>query len=529
MDNADANTTLMEKISRNIGGVLSQQTVALALLLGAAAFSLYYLVVAVDQPLLESFGFRKTQTALSAYYFVKNGVRIDYWTPVIGQGWSIPFEFPIYQAIVAFVVKLIGTPLAATGRVVSWLFMVACCWPLYMTLRQIRAKMATRYLCLALFVGAPEYVFWSSTFMIETAALFFTLFFIYYGARILMMEARAWDFALGCLFLTLAILQKSTTGLPIAILFSVLVAVIYLRPSTIRSNWQAFAAATVMVLIAVCIGSAWAFYADLVKIQNPIGTHLTASSLNKWNFGTFGQHISWKLWHDVLFDRVFGISAFGGIGLTILGVGLAIAPDGRQRKIILLALCAWILPFLIFTNLNIVHDYYQSSSTVFLLLAIGLAVAVIFEQLLATRQVLQNVAITWLVVANFVSFMTNDAPLRSAKITASNNLTLKISDFVRAHTTEDDTVVWYGFDWSSEAAFYSERKSLTVPPWDDFEEDTIANWNKYLDHEPKAFVVCGSKNKEKILAALRAKYQRFPEQEIDACHVFLRYPALTPR
>jgi hypothetical protein len=92
---------------------------------------------------------------------------------------------------------------------------------------------------------------------------------------------------------------------------------------------------------------------------------------------------------------------------------------------------------------------------------------------------------------------------------------------------QDDTIVWYGFDWSSEVAFYSERKSLTVPTWYDF-QDTIDNTSNYLERAPSAFVVCDNPHKKDILAAIRAKHPEFPEQEVAACRVFLTDPGRPP-
>jgi hypothetical protein len=497
---------------------LSPQRVALFLLLLTVIFSLYYLLIALPQPLLEPHSFRQTQTALSARYLVKNGFSLDYWTPVLGQGWSIPFEFPIYQAIVAIIVKLTGEPLAATGRAVSWFFMVACCWPLYLTLRQFSVSVATSCFCLALFIGAPEYVFWSNTFMIETTALFFTLFFVYYAARILTDEAVFIDYALGAACLVAAMLQKSTTALPIALLFCVLCACIYLKPDKLKQSWRPLASSAVMIIIAVGVGFAWAHYTDLVKDQNPIGRLLTSSRLAGWNFGTLDQRLSSKLWHDVLYVRVFGGNLFGSIGLAILGVGIVVAHDSRSRRAIIVAAIAGLSPFLIFTNLHIVHDYYQMSTTVFLLVAVGLAAMAIFEQLLPDRPILRSVAMISMVVANFVSFQIYDEGYPRMPTTAG---LLKVTDFIRLHTSEDDTIVWYGFDWSSVAAYYSERKSLTIPPWRDFEIDAIVNTSKYLDRAPAAIVVCESPNKAKILTALREKYATVPVQEIDNCPIFM--------
>ena len=68
----------------------------------AAFFALYY----IHQPLIESHAFRQTQTALTSYWMLEEGWKIAYQTPVVGFPWAIPFEFPLYQSLVAGVVAL---------------------------------------------------------------------------------------------------------------------------------------------------------------------------------------------------------------------------------------------------------------------------------------------------------------------------------------------------------------------------------------------------------------------------------------
>lgn len=93
------------------------------------SYSLYITIKYVNQVPLELYSFRQTQTALTAYWFVKNGFSLAYETPVGGPPWSIPFEFPVYQYIVALASQITNNSLDATGRAVSFLFLVLCLIP----------------------------------------------------------------------------------------------------------------------------------------------------------------------------------------------------------------------------------------------------------------------------------------------------------------------------------------------------------------------------------------------------------------
>src|SRR5215468_4517134 len=88
---------------------------ALALVLAALlAHAVYYLAVGFDRPIYEQHGFRQTQTALSAYWILHGGPWLAYETPVLGAPWSLPFEFPTYQLVVAALARL-GVPLDQAG------------------------------------------------------------------------------------------------------------------------------------------------------------------------------------------------------------------------------------------------------------------------------------------------------------------------------------------------------------------------------------------------------------------------------
>ena len=68
--------------------------------------SILYLVLInilnIDNPIIDRNGFRQTQTAITSYYLFTDGISFKYMTPILGQPWSVPFEFPLYQFIVSY-------------------------------------------------------------------------------------------------------------------------------------------------------------------------------------------------------------------------------------------------------------------------------------------------------------------------------------------------------------------------------------------------------------------------------------------
>src|SRR5262245_29641268 len=60
----------------------------------------------LTSPLVEDHAFRQTQTAITVWTFVEDGISLwNYQTPVFGAPWRTPFEFPLYQASAALLVK----------------------------------------------------------------------------------------------------------------------------------------------------------------------------------------------------------------------------------------------------------------------------------------------------------------------------------------------------------------------------------------------------------------------------------------
>jgi hypothetical protein len=153
--------------------------------------------------------FRRTQTALSAYWILHGGPWLAYETPAVGYPWAIPFEFPVLQLVVALFAK-IGIPLDVAGHIVSFCFFLGCLVPLRMIFREGGLGTRTYLASSILFLTSPLYLYWSRAFLIESCALFFSLSWL----ALLMHFLRAGRLVtaiLATLCGCLAILAKATT------------------------------------------------------------------------------------------------------------------------------------------------------------------------------------------------------------------------------------------------------------------------------------------------------------------------------
>ena len=118
------------------------------------------------------------------------------------------------------------------------------------------------------------------------------------------------------------------------------------------------------------------------------------------------------------------------------------------------------LPFLLFTNLDLVHSYYQNANALLGLAAVALGIAVIAEM---GQPLLAGLVLAAIVAGQLVFFHNNYAPVIRSDLT-KNELYL-ISQSVKELVPADQGLLVLGQDWSSEIPYYSERKSLALPNW----------------------------------------------------------------
>jgi hypothetical protein len=447
-------------VDRFVRHELTLDRVLRALLALAFLFAFAVLCLGLFQPLLDQHAFRQTQTALTSYWLMRGGPIFSYETPVVGFPWSIPYEFPVYQIIVALLSGT-GVPLDAAGRIVSFAFFVGCLWPMHVLFRALRFDDAAFPCAAILFLLCPLYLYWGRTFMVETCALFFSFLWLAYLARFFAAPKPA-SASIAILAGSLGVLAKSTT-FPA---FAVLGGLLFLKEC--YAAWRAgiraertrpILLAILVIAVPFVIGGAWAVYADTVKEKNEIGAYLTSSGLALWNFGSWDQRVGATLWRDVVWQRVL-TDAFGYAAVPALALIGAALLSRRYAHAMLAAVAAFLVPFLVFTNLHIVHNYYQTANAIFIVVAAGLAVANVMR---LSRSWLGLLCLGLLAAgqlmyfrAAYASWLTNDfSPVP----------VFRIANIAKSVTPPDSSLLVIGDDWSSAIPYYAQRKSLVIPDW----------------------------------------------------------------
>jgi hypothetical protein len=410
---------------------------------------------------LDFIGFRQAQTALTAYFMVGQPPRLAYETPVVGPPWSIPFELPLYQWIVAANVRLFATPMDETGRAVSLLFFLLTLIPAYRLLAWLEFTHEHRLMALSVFLVSPFYIFWSRTFLIESTALFFSM--SYLAAALPAVEKPS----LGCLsaaflFGVVAALVKITT----CFVFSLLVLLYLLHVGRSRGR-DAFHAAELSrsFLLSMCLvgipfaaGWGWTRFADEQKALNPIGRHLTTSSevMHHWNYGSFEQRRQWATWGAILTPAHYAL----GHGIVFVFALLALFVARRRGRIFLACLLVYPIAPLVFTNLYSFHEYYAFANNVLLLAAVAVSLLALLERGGRCR------IVGSMGLAGFLALAVWRHQEYYRPIQAHNCAELNaVSDTIQRLTRPEDVLVILGCDWSSELPYYSRRRSLCIPFW----------------------------------------------------------------
>lgn len=151
-------------------------------MLGLITAGIAIRLININQPLLEFFPQRQTQTAEITRNIYKNGWP-DFWTPKVrylAAGEPIPYvlEFPLYNGIVAGLYHLFG-PNVLWGRIVSLTFFVGSSFIFYRLVKLSIIHYPSSIYALLFFIFSPLHILISRSFQPEELALFLFLLAVY--------------------------------------------------------------------------------------------------------------------------------------------------------------------------------------------------------------------------------------------------------------------------------------------------------------------------------------------------------------
>lgn len=405
----------------------------------------------LDAPLLDSHAFRQTQTVLSAYWLFEPFDLFAYITPVLGAPWSIPFEFPLYQLFVAVLAKLVpDLGFDASARLVSCFFSVLAALPLFHIVKRYAGNDITALTAQCFYLACPATLFWARTGMIESSALFFSLACFWY--LICLGDRPSWFFVFMAAICGITAALVKVTTIPVYMLAGYAhILVVNRRNAGMMRKLLLFILPGACSLLAVYL---WSRHADAVKLLNPIGAGLTADRLMQWNFGTLEQRLSGATWLEIATRLCkHSLTRGGAIVLTCATLYYCLYNSKKDKIFGILCFICFIIPMAIFTNLHYRHDYYQLSCLVFLLA--GCAFLMSPPNLFYKRHIIFVAIICIAFITGFNRYY------KLIKRSYTKDL-IPATKIVIDNTDKDSSMLAYGFDWSSEAVYYSQRKGLAM-------------------------------------------------------------------
>jgi hypothetical protein len=430
---------------------------ALGLFLAALAANVWFLFHG-EFSLRGVYEFRQVQTAITAYYFKHEGLKLAYDTPVLGPPWSIPMEFPTYQAVVAVVSNATGLDLETAGRLTSMFFFYAAIPAVLLLLRRWVPSRRERLVVASSILICPPFLLYSRTFLIESTALCLALWFLV--AFVAVLE-RPTVMTVGmCWFLgALACATKITTFAVVCVPAGLIVAA-YLRAQGDTGGdrrddrLRTVARAALGLGVPLLAGTAWIGYSDALKLRNPYGQLLTSEALRTWNLGTMAQRVSAEFWRKVGKVTLQDVLSVPAIVIAVVACWRI---DRAYRRLALFALLCYPGGFVLFANLYYVHDYYFYSSALFAAVALGVIAAGLLRAAWPSRPLAVAFVLVafggqiWAFSAGYKKF--GDQP-------ASPPPTM--AELVRRVTPPNDVVAILGMDWNGVIPYYAERRAIMM-------------------------------------------------------------------
>ncbi len=451
--------------------------------LAAILVAIAHLFIDWSAPLIDQHAFRQTQTALTVYWYLRDGIDLlRPPLPLFGtEAVSIPFEFPLYQALTAAILDLFGArsveAVTIGCRAVSFAFHLLAAWPLH--------RMAARHFSPAtadgavlLWLALPYAVFWSTAAMIESTAVALALLHMDMVDRAATARRAGPLIAASAVFGALSAMVKITSFviyLPAAgLLYAIR------RRLWVPAHWSGrdIAVLALSAALPMACAFAWTAWADVLKAQNLIGgIGLTSAELGPWNFGTLEQRLSIPAWKTIAIT----------VGVIVLGLpGVLAFLAGAARTLFEPSRMVWLLPAilgpLVFINLYVVHDYYAYAILPVLVLFAawgmdglvrlmrarnlvpGLAAALAAPALAAAIWV--DADLRWQPMAAAAEGappiylfrrLIPDAPYRPEATRA-----LEVARVIREGNHPPGVIVVTGNDWMADVALYSERPAFMI-------------------------------------------------------------------
>lgn len=335
----------------------------------------------IGRPPVDLHQYRQTQTLSTIYNYFLHG--IDLLSPQLDTNGShsvVILEFPIYQAITAYFMRIFGYH-EVIARIINILAVILSGLVLA-RVSESYVKKGSYVLVLMIFLLNPASVFWSSTILIDPIAALFSILSIYFLSEWI-SKPRGIYFLGALCFGVLATVTKLTVAfIPLATFFTTIL-ICQKRPMIGTRKL------ILITLLYLAIGVSFFIWNRYSRHMNELNPHMYTNSSVAWYLGTMEQRFSPDVWRSLserlIFNNFFWAAIFG---LTCVTAFCRFRIKERALLISTISVFFCAAYLFIFINLNFVHSYYQLPIN----LVVGLVGGVGFSYLLNKINSYKNVA-----------------------------------------------------------------------------------------------------------------------------------------
>ncbi|MBF0517200.1 MAG: hypothetical protein HQK97_08800 [Nitrospirae bacterium] len=424
---------------------------------------------------MEENGFRQTQTAITICTFVKEGIDVfSYQTAVFGPPWQAPFEFPLFQATAALIVKAGLADIDIAARLTNIFFFYLSAFFLFILCRSFFLERGITFTIVLCYVLSPYTIFWSRTSMIDYASVAFAMGYFYFFMRLLHNNGGFFTLLGAVVCGALGYLIKITT-MPVVVF-----PLSYFLGKQLWNNsnkngygllFYVFNEKVFLIKLLTAIilpfaaGLLWTIHADNVKNASLFTKWLVSDNLEAWNYGTWSQRAQLGNWITIAGH----IRPFTALTFVIVPAGavFALRHPSRHLEFVYTSLAGMFLTICIFFNLYRAHNYYPMALTPFLAVAAGFAIYHIFFVLLKNDKPTTGIHLKGCLCAALITVIgyyyigTAKAYLNTPLI-KNKYSTSTISDFLKIITPPDEYIIIADHLWNPSILYYARRKGFMI-------------------------------------------------------------------
>lgn len=345
----------------------------------------------IDRPIADWHSWRQADTAAVARNFVKDGFNplIPKFDDMSTQANTLDnpnryrfVEFPVYNLLIAFVWKVLGTTNVLYARLTTVVLTLISTTLLYFLVRKY-SDQKTALLSSFFFAAIPYNVFYSST-ILPAPFMVTSLLALYLSFTHFLENQKILLLASSILFANLAILSW-----PIALFF--MIPLIYLALDKYGISSLKKLSLYVFAVLSIAPFVAWRIWMR----QYPEGIPNYVFLINEGGIRFKGAFFRW-----LIAERLAKL-ILTAAGFSLFILGLIRKPQNREKLFYLSYLFSVIVYFSYFASGNVRHDYYQIPAIP--ILSIYMAIGT--KTLLDLKSNFINRAVAPLVALFLISFM----------------------------------------------------------------------------------------------------------------------------